>query len=85
MSNLARKAWLMASTLLLCAAGSCHVGDLQYQEETERLQQWMEANKFYSAHLTPDTNIWEPLGGVLFLVGVSVAAAAWMLRGRDAE
>ena len=85
MSNLARRAWLISSMLLLCAAGSCYVGDWQYQKEAEQLEKWMEASGSFASHLTPDTNVWEPLGAVLFLAGVSVAAAAFMLRSRDAE
>jgi hypothetical protein len=85
MSNLARRAWLISSVLLLCAAGSCYVGDWQYQKEAEQLEKWMEASGSISSHLTPDTNVWRPLGVVLFLVGVSVAVAAWMLRRREAE
>jgi hypothetical protein len=84
MSKLARRAWLISSVLLLCAAGSCYVGDWQYRKEAERLEKWAEAGGPFASHFTPDTNIWQPLGVVLFLVGVSVAVAACMLRSRDA-
>lgn len=84
MRNSARTAWLISSVLFLCASGSCYVGDWQSRKEAEQLGKWMEATGFYAYHVTPDTNMWEPLGGVLFLAGISVAVAAYMLRGRDA-
>lgn len=85
LSDLARRAWLISSVLLLCAAGSCYVGDWQYQREAEQLEKWMNASTSIASHLTPDTNVWELLGVVLFLIGVSVAVAAFMLRSRAAE
>ncbi len=85
MSSLARRAWLISSVLLLCAAGSCYVGDWQYRQEAVQLEKWMDASVSIASHLTPDTNVWEFLGVVLFLIGVSVAVAALMLRSRAAE
>ncbi len=83
MSKLVRKVWLASAVLLLCASGSCYVGEWQYQREAEQLEKWMEAGGFYISHAYPDTNAWEIIGFSLFCAGISVAFAAVLLRRRD--
>lgn len=85
MSNPVRRASLGSSVLLLCAAGSCHVGDWQSQQETEQLDKWMEATGFYISHVEPDTNVWQILGFLLLFAGISFAIAAFMLARRGTD
>ena len=85
MGKLVRKVWLAAAVLLLCASGSCYVGEWQARKETEQLEKWMEASGFYMSHAYPDTNVWEIVGFSLFCAGVSVAFAAFQLRRRGAD
>ena len=80
-----RKVSLTSLILLLCAAGSCYVGERQYRYENEQLEKWMEANGFYISHVYPDTNIWQIIGVFLFFVSVSVAIAAFMLWRRGGK
>lgn len=85
MSELVRKAWLASSVLLLCASGSCYVGEWQYRTETEQHEKWMDASGFCISYAGPDTNAWDSLGISLFFAGASVALAAFMLWRRDVD
>ena len=82
MSKLVRKVWLAAAVLLLCASGSCYVGEWQYRKEIEQLEKRMEATGLYMSHEYPVTNVCEVVGFSLFCAGVSVAFAAIQLRRR---
>jgi hypothetical protein len=79
MSKIVRRVSLASLALLLCAAGSCYVGERQYWNESEQLEKWMEASGFYISHVYPDTNIWQIIGVLLFFVSVSIALAAFVL------
>jgi hypothetical protein len=83
MSKTVRRVWLASQILLLCAAGSCHIGDRQYWYENQQLEKWMEASGLYFSHIYPDTNIWQIIGVLLFFVSVSVAIAAYMLGRQE--
>jgi hypothetical protein len=83
MSKVVRKVWLAASLLLLCAAGSCYVGEWNYQAEDKQLIKWWGASGFHISHAYPDTNTWQVLGGVLFFASAAVAVASLLLWRRD--
>jgi hypothetical protein len=85
MSKVVRKVWLASAVLLLCASGSCYVGEWQDRKATEQLEKWMEASGFYISHAYPETNVWEIIGFSLLCAGLSVAFAAVLLRRRDVE
>lgn len=85
MRRLVRKVWLASAVLLLCASGSCYVGEWQAEKETEQLEKWMAASGFYISDVYPDPNGWEVFGFSLFFVGISVALAAVILRRRDVD
>jgi hypothetical protein len=87
MNNLVRKVWLASAVLLLCASGSCYVGEWQYRKDVEQLERWSEARGlcYMSTHVYPDTNVWEILGFSLFCAGISVALAAGILRRHEID
>ena len=83
MSRNVRGVSLAALLLLLCAAGSCYVGERQWEDEVRREAEAMEASGLYISDVAADTNLWQTAGFLLFFAGVSVAAAAFMLWGRE--
>ena len=77
---------LLASIiLLLCAVGSCEVGQRKWQNEVEELERRMEASGFYISHVYAETNGWQFAGGILFFACISIALAAFMLWKQDRE
>ena len=85
MSKLVRKVWLTAAVLLLCASGSCYVGEWQARREAEEMEKRMEVTGLFISHAYPYTNVWEIVGFSLFCAGVSVAFAAVQLRRRGVD
>ncbi len=83
MSRTVRRVLLASLILLLCAAGSCYVGERQYWYEDEQLEKWMEASGFYISHIYPDTNIWQIIGVLLLFSSISIGIAAFMLWKQD--
>ena len=83
MSRIVRRVSLASLVLLLCAVGSCYVGERQYWYESQQLYKWMEASGFYISHVYPDTNIWQIIGILLFFASASIAIAAFMLWRQD--
>lgn len=83
MSKTVRRVWLASQLLLLCAAGSCYVGDRQYWYENQQLEKWAEASGVYMSHIYPDANIWQIIGIILIFNSLSVAIAALMLGRQD--
>jgi hypothetical protein len=43
----------------------------------------MEASGFYISHASPDTNLWQVTGFLLFFAGVAVGIAAFLLWRQD--
>jgi hypothetical protein len=79
MNKTVRRVWLASSLILLCAAGSSYVGEWNYHAEDEQLIRWWAARGFQISHAYPDPNIWQIVGGILFLAGVTIALAALIL------
>ncbi len=71
--------FLASLILLLCAAGSCYLGEHQRENEERRLGESSEAMRFTYSHVRPNTNVWDITSSILFFAGTSVAFAALML------
>ena len=83
MSKTVRGVSLAALLLLLCAIGSCYVGERQWEDEVRQEEKRMEASGFHISDAPPHTNHWQLAGSLLFCASMSVAAAAFMLWGQD--
>lgn len=83
MSKAVRGVSLASFLLLLCAVGSCHVGERQWGHELRQIEGQMKASGLYLSHSSPDTNLWQVIGFLLFFAGVSVGIAAFLLWRQD--
>jgi hypothetical protein len=45
----------------------------------------MEASGFYISDVSPETNIWQVVGVLVFVAGFSVAIAAFMMWRQDRQ
>jgi hypothetical protein len=83
MSKTVRGVSLASLLLLLCAVGSCYVGERQWENEVRQEERYMEASGFYISDVPTETNPWQFAGFLMFFASVSVAVAAFMLWGQD--
>jgi hypothetical protein len=83
LSKTVRRVSLAAVMLMLGAAGSCYIGDRNWETEVQERSRQMAASGFYISDGHIESNMWQIVGtGVLF-VGLSVAIAAFMLWRQD--
>lgn len=83
MSKTVRGVSLASLLLLLCAIGSCYVGERQWEDEVRQEERYMEASGFYISDVPTESNVWQSSGFLLFFAGVSVAVAAFVLWGAE--
>lgn len=80
MNKSVRTVSLVSLLLLVCAIGSCHVGQGQWENELRQRESDM---LWGCSDLSPDTNPWQTIGFVLFFASMSIAIAAFMLSRQD--
>ena len=83
MSKVVRRVLSASLLLLLCAGGSCYVGERQWESEVRQEEEATSASGFYISDTPTDMNLWQVSGSILFCAGVSVAVAGLMLWMRD--
>jgi hypothetical protein len=84
MNKIVRRVLLVSLLLLLLAAGSCYVGELESQNAQRQDEKYMEASgyKIYDGEV--DTlNYWSLTGFLLIFGSVGVGIAGWALWEQD--
>ena len=84
MSKTVRNVSLGSLIFLVAAAGSCYVGERQWQREVEEIERQETVSGFRIMDgPSPETNNWQITSGVGFLVALSLGTAAFILWRRE--
>jgi len=85
LSKTVRRVSLASLILLICAIASCYIGQRQWEREVQESERSMAGSGFYISDVSPETNIWQIVGVLVFFAGFSVAIAAFMMWRQDRQ